>query len=316
MDAVSDYQNSDHATTRSGCCGRLRAEFALGPFEVVESSGQIIDVQRTFAAKPFWVVAFIKLVLTGICVDVLVRDLVLYNADTRYFYFAYLTHWGLLCGVIFMLLSTINTLMPYPEQPGRGMTPSILVKLTWAFFPLAATIEACIVALYWALDYQGVSVTYMNGMKHGGVFVIVFLDGLFVDRTPVRIHHLRYPMILSILYLIWTVVHGLLTDIGNPNNNGGDQTAEDDDAIYPVLNWEERPESAAVTAFIAVFVLIPLFFMIIYELSLPMRRYVVNDSLGGHSSESTSSTISTRRSLCDVSRFRWNRKQSAKMVEV
>ena len=250
--------------------------------------------------------------------DVLVSDLIVYNPESRYFYFAYLTHWGLLCGVIFMLLSTINTLSPYPEQPARGVPPSAPVKLAWAFFPLAATIEAGIVALYWALDYQeAVSVTYINAMKHGGVFIIVLMEGLFVDRTPVRIHHLRYPMFLLILYLIWTLVHGLLTDIGNPNNNGGDQTEEDDDAIYPVLNWEERPESAAVTALITGFVLIPLFFMIIYVLSLPMRRYVVgHDSLGGDSSQSTSSTISTRRSTFDMTRFRWNEKQSTEMVEV
>ena len=310
MESVSDYQNSDHATTRGGCCGRFRAEVALGPFELVEANGQMIDVQRSFAAKPFWVVVLIKLVLTGVSVDAMVRDIILYNASTRYFYFAYLTHWGLLCAIIFMLLSFANTLMPYPEQPGRGLSASVFVKLAWAFFPLAATIEAVVVALYWTLDNDpNAVISYFGYMQHGGVFVLLLLEGLVVDRVPIRIHHMRYPLILSTAYGIWSAVHCLLTDIGNPNVDGGD------DAIYPALNWEERPLSSLVTVLIAIFVLTPLFFMVFYVLSLPMRRSVNYDTIGDDTS-STTSTISTRTSLCNMSRFRPKAKKNPALQDV
>jgi hypothetical protein len=306
MDPVSDYQNSDHTAMRSGGYGCLRDEVALGPFELVENSGEMIDVQRTFAPKPFWAVVFIKLILTGVCVDRIIRDLILYDDETRYFYFAYLTHWGLICSIIFMLLSTINTLMPYPEQQGRGTSASVLVKLAWAFFPLAATVEAVVVMLYWALDFQsGIPVSYATFMKHGGVFVIVLLEGLVVDRVPIRLYHVLFPMILALTYGIWSAVHGLLTDIGNPVDD------VEDDAIYPALNWEVRPISSLVTALIALFLLTPFFFIIIYALSFPMRRYVSSDTMSGRSSESTTSTISTRSAWNDISRFRPKGRQNA-----
>ena len=311
MDPMSDYQNSDHTAMGSGGCGSLRDEVVLGPFELVETSGEIIDVQRTFAPKPFWAVVFIKLILTGVCIDRIVRDLILYDDETRYFYFAYLTHWGLICSIIFMLLSTINTLMPYPEQPGRGMSASVLVKLAWAFFPLVATIETAIVLLYWtARRYSGNYISYDNFINHGGVFVIVLLEGLVVDRVPIRLYHVRYPMILALAYVIWSAVHGFLTEIGNPVDDG------EDDAIYPALNWEESPISSLATSLIALFLLTPFFFIIIYALSCPMRRYVSSDTMTGLASQSTTSTISTRSAGYYMSRFRPKGRQHAAVQSV
>jgi hypothetical protein len=179
MDA--DYQNVENGTIRQGCWGRFRAERRLGPFELVESNGQVIDVQRSFAAQPFWLVLIVKLVLTGLSVDTLVRDLIFYDENAKFFYFAYLTHWGLLIAVVNMLFSFINTIMPYPEQPVRGISNTNIRQACMVFFPLAATLEAIIVMLYWKVDFQaGTEVDYIGYMKHGGVFVIVLLEGLIV----------------------------------------------------------------------------------------------------------------------------------------
>jgi hypothetical protein len=171
-----------------------------------------------------------------------------------------------------MLFSFINTIMPYPEQPVRDIPTTIFVKLAWAFFPLAATLEAVIVMLYWKVDFQaGTEVNYMGYMKHGGVFVIVLLEGLIVDRVPVRLCHLVYPMIVAICYLLWTLVHGLLARIGNPHKN---DTTADDNAIYEAINWEERPESSLIICLVSLGMLVPLLFLGVYLLSLPFRRYV------------------------------------------
>jgi hypothetical protein len=41
-------------------------------------------------------------------------------------------------------------------------------------------------------------------------------------------------MTVAICYVIWTIVHSLLTNIGNPYKN---ETEGDDDAIYDAINW-------------------------------------------------------------------------------
>ena len=292
----SEFEDAEITSDNQGCFARLRGEFAIGPFELTDANGKVIDVQRTFAAKPFYAILTIKLIFTGLCLDTLFRDLILYNDDTRYFYLSYLTHWALLISEIYIVLSLVTTLLPITtEQPVRGMPPNSMVKLTWAFFSLASTMEAFVTLLYWYLEYQpGMEVGYFGYMKHGGVCVIILLEGLLVNRVPMRMHHIRYPIIVATIYITWNIIHGLWTDIGNPNSTGDDNQDDeaDDDAIYASLNWEERPLYAAIVSFLSIFVLTPLLFTAVYLLSLPLRRYINDDP---SSLRSTSSIFEMRR---------------------
>lgn len=290
MNSVYHRSSDGTVNTKTGCWQKFRAEFSHGPFELVESNGQkVIDVQRTFAAKPFYFVLFLKLVVTGVSLDVLIRDLFLYETDKRYFYMSYLTHWGLVISEIYILMSLVNTIRRYPEQPVRGNPPDYFIRITWGLFSLASSSQAVITWLYWQMEYKPDDLLYYFGfMKHGGVLLLVLLEGLIVNRIPVRIHHLRYTISFLILYTIWTLIHGLLTDIGNPN--------EEDDAIYSVLNWKESPQQTTFIAVLAIFVLTPLLFFGIYLLSWPFRRYEGGSGEGLLAASLKNSKKSSRRS--------------------
>lgn len=101
--------------------------------------------------------------------------------------------------------------------------------------------------------------------------IICLVEGLVVNRIPLRIQQIVFPMIIAVLYLTWTLIHALLLNVGNPNVNGTDG---DDDAIYQSISWKRRPVAALMIATLTVVVVVPFLFMVTYVLSLPMRRYI------------------------------------------
>ena len=78
-----------------------------------------------------------------------------------------------------------------------------------------------------------------------------------------------------ITYIIWTLIHGLATDIGNPYSVDRTTANGDNDAIYDVINWTERPLPTFITLTILLLVAGPLFFSIYFGLSVWIpRRYL------------------------------------------
>merc|ERR1712232_555222 len=97
-------------------------------------------------------------------------------------------------------------------------------------------------------------------------------DGLVVNRIPVRLRHwteLSLPFYLA--YSMWTVLQSpLVFDVNNPDH-------EDDDKIYPILDWDASPKMAVVLVSMIVFVFSPIVHGILWGLSLPGRRYYADD---------------------------------------
>jgi hypothetical protein len=104
-------------------------------------------------------------------------------------------------------------------------------------------------------------------MTHGVVALCVVLDGLIVNRTPVRIKHWFPTFAMSFLYTIWSLIHSYVVE-ENP-------WIDDDDQIYlySALNWRDNPVQAAFTIGIVILVVSPVFHLIIWRLSLYSRRY-------------------------------------------
>ena len=248
------------------CCPLFLAELKLPFWSLRETNGKVISVQESFAPLPKLRTLVIKLALFSWSLSVLIFDFQRYQ-DEFDFYFIYLTHWGLLIAIIYFLVSLLNTIFGVAEQSSSDAKPGFFVRFAWGLFSAAATNQALITILFWSIEHQrGVPVDYYSWMKHGVVALLILLEGLLVNRIPVRAKHYLFVFVFDTLYLIWSVVHDLL-GIGNPFRMDGDPNT-DDDAIYAVLNWKERPLFTSAIALSAIFLAAPLFFYILWSLSL------------------------------------------------
>ena len=100
-------------------------------------------------------------------------------------------------------------------------------------------------------------------MEHGGVCLLVLMDGLCVGSVPLRAKQFVYLLSVCVAYLLWSMVNFAL-DLGN-----GEWPEYDDDALYPVLHWgmESRRASAMISGF-AILVLCPVLYWMVWMLSL------------------------------------------------
>jgi len=144
---------------------------------------------------------------------------------------------------------------------------SIRTSITWAFFTLAAVSQMVVTCMYWLLVYDG-EASNESILKHGVVFVLVWLDGLVVNKIPVRLRHwfeICFPVLLA--YAIWTVLQSpLVFEVGNPYY--------DDDQIYGVLDWSSSPGFSVILVSGIIFGFSPIAHLILWGLSLLGRRYV------------------------------------------
>merc|ERR1719188_2946967 len=107
---------------------------------------------------------------------------------------------------------------------------------------------------------------------------LVWIDGLAVNRIPVRMRHwfeMGFPVVT--LYTVWTVLQGLL----DVKDNHGDS-----DPVYAVLDWEESPWFALGLVAGLIFVFTPLVQLLLVGLSLLGRKYVDDSSATGKTTSS------------------------------
>lgn len=125
--------------------------------------------------------------------------------------------------------------------------------------------------LWWGLVFDGTA-TYVGMMNHGGFTVLVAIDGLLLNRIPLRMKQMAFIEMLAVLYVLWMVIHAF-SGIGNP-------IEDDDTIIYESVAWKKDPVQATVVSVLAVFVLSPLCFAIPWGLGrLPPRRLCNRDDL-------------------------------------
>lgn len=105
--------------------------------------------------------------------------------------------------------------------------------------------------------------------------VICLVEGLVVNRVPLHIKQLIFPFSVAVLYLIWTLIHAFLLNVGNPSINNTDG---DDDAIYKSISWKNRPLMALISSVLTLFFLVPILFMTTFLLSMKRRQYVQDDA--------------------------------------
>jgi len=279
------------------CCRRMIAEFCLHPYTVLEGSGRVIDVPRSFAPQPWYITFPLKCIPLGIALDTMIRDLVFYDGDVG-FYWAYFENWCLILNILYLLISASTSMLfcfkPQQPFPGYNRAPCH-VCVMWGLFPVAVVNSILSLFLYWILvadnedGNPSSDIDYFSISKHVVIPLLLLLEGQVLNRIPIRFSHLVWSQIFTILYMIWTMFHSI-TDIGNPDADpevaittmmlgvsfsGATYDDYRDMPIYSFLDWND-PEKKGWSAFgcaMAIGVVAPIIFIILYLLSWPYRRY-------------------------------------------
>jgi hypothetical protein len=271
---------------KPSCSRLLQAESRLSFFSIQQSNyyddddERVIDVPQSFAPHTKFSVCSKGLIFTW-SIQVLIQTIVMEDSPRRFF-LAYLTHWTLVVSLAYLLASLLlstcfcctphqpHCLLNNPQDDGIVLSlPHWSVRLTWGLFSIAATAQMNITFLFWMVEYDPdfYSVTYTTIMRHGGIMILVILEGLVINRIPVRLKQMVLPVVFSATYMLWTLIHDFCTTIGNPQRHDNDP-ATDDDAIYHSLSWENRPGSSLLMALFGVLVLVPSLYLLLWCMSM------------------------------------------------
>lgn len=261
----------------SSCCAWLRAEIACHCctglptttwFGLVDApNGQTIDLQASFQCKASRKV----LVYKGMVWAWIVASLAYGWQDSPYAYFfpAYVTIWTYFYSTIYLTLSLLVSLVVSPTS--TTTTANWIIKATWVMYLVAALHNCLVVPLFWATEYDPATYTlnYFVVFSHAGSFVLTLVDGLWVNKIPVRVAHYVFAMGFALLFVAWSLIQGLVP-VDNPSTINDD---DDSDVLYGILDWKD-PTSAAILCVLIVFVFFPLLTLALWGLSLWGRRYV------------------------------------------
>jgi hypothetical protein len=273
------HDDDDHPS----CCRRFCDEFRLGFFDLRvavprgdSSSTMVIDIPNSFSPhQPQLPVLVLKFILWSLTLSDLITGWA-FVSENPAFYLAYLTHWSLLLSLIYLTLSLFNSsTRSYKarkadgnnnnEDESKATTASCIIKLTWALFTVTVHAEILVTLLFWLLVYdKNYETSYPTIMSHGVVFVFLVIDGLVINRIPVRIKHFLFCSLYYLLYTLWSYIHSL-TGIENPDKDSGDA---DTTSIYASLDWDGNPTGTLVTVVMAFVVASPILFMLLWFLAL------------------------------------------------
>jgi len=272
------------------CCTRCCGEFCQHPFTLLDVNGYVIDVKRTFAPSPIFLVLPLKLLALGITIDVMVRDIMNYGGVLS-FYLAYFAHWTLIFSLLYFSLSSLLSIIPMGPQPSphENRVP-LLVCLAWSVYPLAIISQTLNFFAYWTLIYWDLGdidtlidrLSYFTLMKNFGILMMLIAEGQFVNRIPLRWSHLTIAELGFAGYIAWTMMHDATT-LGNPDLPDG----SDDDSIYSFLNWKnpDKLQESSLGSFITMFIIVPAVWFVYYVLSWPCRRYMPIEKEGDDDDE-------------------------------
>jgi len=259
-----------------GCCYRLRQELkcSYGFFSLDELNGTVLNINKTFAPTPILWTVLARVILAGLAIGAMVYSIVNYPAENRWIWMGFLTHWTVVTTIAYFALILAVTLSPHAlEQPANGESPSVLVRLAWAFYSLSLPMNILVVLLYWTLDYKPgeTVITFQVISLHAVTCLLVFIDGNVLSTIPIRFKHILLVEGVALLLVIWTVINDL-AGIGDGKWEGEDADQNNgDDKLYSVLNWSDSPGRAAIISVIVIFVVNPLIFSLCWTLSIWSR---------------------------------------------
>ena len=222
---------------------------------------------------------YLRSFFLAIALHVLYFDVTHYPPHNLWVYMFYLTHWGHCINIWYLFCSWVCCLgctrysQGEPEKetssPFYGHAKKLprLIRHTWSMYATAAPLSLAITLLYWTaiapIAYGPETFGYISISEHGGISLLVLLDGLCIGSVPLRAKQFIYLLSVCIAYLLWSIAN-FLFELGN-----GDWPDYDDDALYPVLKWgmDSRRLSATLSASVIV-VICPVLYWAVWMSSL------------------------------------------------
>jgi len=255
------------------CCQRFGSEFKRPMFGIDEAPhGGQLDIDASFCiGKGFGaLVAEIKLLTFAIAVASLVYAFSI--RENPGWYPAYLTPWGVFFGVLQLGGSFVLTAFFSAEHIYDPEKANALVKLTWLLYSVAGVLGFTITLLFWLLVYDSKN-DYMLAkvMNHGGVALIVVIQGLFLDKVPMRLKHIVFSDGVAVIMATWLALQNTVVRY-NPDHD------DDDDALYDTMKWRTKTTGAIIQVVLVVFVAVPVVHILLWLASLPKRRYLSTSS--------------------------------------
>jgi hypothetical protein len=241
---------------------RWRWEWAEPFYSLMEPSGEYLDSSACFAPeRPFRATLWVRLMWFTASLHVLAVDLWSYPPHNLHIYMGYLTHWGHALTNVYWIFA-ILCLTKTNSQERILECPGPLICWMLGLYSTIAPLGLAITFLYWigvtgnaAVGNHNGPIGYVAIMEHGGLALLVLIDGLWVSHIPVRAKHLVLLLAICASYLVWSVLDAVY-DLGS----GDWGPAYDDDAFYPVLNWKHQTTLAAIASSVAMVVVAPTFF--------------------------------------------------------
>ena len=177
-------------------------------------------------------------------------------------YFIYLTNWSYIIWNAYLIMAALSVTIycidrtrsdtdDEPVQVGCcGVSTDESTwyqKIQWFLFLISTEAAVAVTFLYWVFlfkifgaDKVSVNIHLVNG--------IIALVDLWFSGTPVRLFHVVYTMSFSAVYVIFSGIY----------------YAASAEAIYPVLDYGDKPVNGSVLAVLTVLIGVPALHCVMY----------------------------------------------------
>ena len=280
---VDIYDGKDE-NSKISKCGWLCMEICgLPMFSLKDPNGKQLDLERCFKFGHIysaWYISLAKFVLLGICVATYVYGFLEYQY--RHWFMSYVSYWTLLETCIYLVFSFGLSLMKQPYM--------WIINVTWVMLLVVIVKGIVVVLLFWGTEYDwsaGVPPTLFKVASHGISWACAIVDGMIINKTPIRLKHYYFVLAFTLLFLIWTIIQGMIP-IDNPWTDDEDNT----ERLYNILDWQNEPVQATIVSVLVCFVALPLFTTIFWSFSLCYRKYINDPDRIGNNKDSNEPVMS------------------------
>lgn len=245
----------------ASCLDRFSSEF--NPCQDWYSVGDIdgdFDVEASFAPCNLRAVAlkFVSLLyVTFVCFYSL------WESDNRGLWFGYLTNITLIFSVIYIWLSTFNSVIGV-EQPRPRDNVSFMVGAQWYMFHVAMHANLIVVLLYWAIEFEPkeTDLDFLNLSTHAGTCLVLLLEGFGVNFIPIRwFYYWGAGMLVGLAYMGWTIIQ-------SKSDIDGDPSDPESDLLYDAIDWEDNLGGTITFYVLCLVVVGPFFQGILFSISI------------------------------------------------
>ncbi|XP_072013852.1 protein rolling stone-like [Amphiura filiformis] len=110
----------------------------------------------------------------------------------------------------------------------------IYLRISWCLFSISTGACTMITMIYWPILFSAKDTTKISLASEFNVHlvstVLLFVD-LCISAFPLRAIHFVYPFIYGMIYVLFSVIYWA----------AGGVTQSGKTAIYPILDWEDKP---------------------------------------------------------------------------